>query len=161
MRSVNAWIAANAAAQQRTNDAALTVLLALSALYSVIAVVNAIVIAGSGRRREHAIARLSGLTRAQVIGTTALEGALVTATGLVLGTVVVVCALTGVAVAADHSVGTAVVAVPWGLYFATLGGRSCSAFSSRRRSRSSRPASTQSSRPAHASDGGLTHAGAG
>ncbi|WP_116949798.1 FtsX-like permease family protein [Jiangella endophytica] len=119
---VDAWIAAAARDQQRTNTATLTVLLVLAALYTVMAVVNAIVIAGTGRRREHAVARLSGLTRGQVVATTAVEALIVTSTGLVLGALVVAAALAGIAVAARRSVGTAIVEVPWMLAAATAGG---------------------------------------
>ncbi|SEF15928.1 FtsX-like permease family protein [Jiangella alba] len=119
---VDAWIAAAARDQQRTNTTTLAVLLVLAALYTVMAVVNAMVIAGTGRRREHAVARLSGLTRAQVVATTAVEALLVAATGLVLGALVVTAALAGIAVAARRSVGTAIVEVPWTLAAATVAG---------------------------------------
>lgn len=117
--SLEDWIRANAEALQRTNNATLVVLLALSALYTIMAVVNAIVIAGTGRRREHAIARLSGLTRAQVVATTALEAAITTITGLVLGLVVVASAVLGIALAARRSVGSSVIEIPWTLLTAT------------------------------------------
>lgn len=119
---VDAWIAAAARDQQRTNTATLTVLLVLAALYTVMAVVNAMVIAGTGRRREHAVARLSGLTRGQVVATTAVEALVVTAVGLVLGGLVVAAALAGIAVAARKSVGVAIVELPWGLAAATVAG---------------------------------------
>jgi hypothetical protein len=79
--SVDTWITATAETLQRTSNATLVVLLALAGLYTVMAVVNAIAIAGTGRRREHAVARLSGLTRAQVVATTALEATVTTITG--------------------------------------------------------------------------------
>jgi putative ABC transport system permease protein len=120
--NVDTWVKANADALQRTNNATLTVLLALAALYTVMAVINAIVIAGTGRRREHALARLSGLTRSQVVATTALEGLIVTVTGLTLGALVVTSALTGIAMAARRSVDTAIVEVPWPLVGATVAG---------------------------------------
>jgi putative ABC transport system permease protein len=113
------WIAANADSLQRTNNATLVVLLALAALYTVMAVVNAIVIAGTGRRREHAVARLAGLTRAQVVATTVLEAAVTTMTGLLLGLVVVAVAVLGIALAARRSVGATVIEVPWPLLAGT------------------------------------------
>ena len=117
--SVDARIAANAEALQHTNNATLIVLLALAGLYTLMAVVNAIVIAGTGRRREHAIARLSGLTRAQVVTTTTLEATTTTVTGLLLGLTVVVSAVLGIALAAERSVGATVVEIPWTLLAAT------------------------------------------
>ena len=117
--SVDTWITANAEALQRTNNATLVVLLALAVLYTVMAVVNAVVIAGTGRRREHAVARLSGLTRAQVVMTTALEAAVTAITGLILGLVVVASAILGIALAAKRSVGETVIEIPWTLVVAT------------------------------------------
>jgi putative ABC transport system permease protein len=119
---VDTWVEANADALQHTNDATLTVLLALATLYTVMAVINATVIAGTGRRREHALARLSGLTRAQVVATTALEALIVTATGLTLGILVVASAFAGIAMAARRSVDAAVVEIPWPLAGATIVG---------------------------------------
>ncbi|TDV56084.1 FtsX-like permease family protein [Actinophytocola oryzae] len=114
-----ARIAEDAAELRRTNDATLVVLLTLAGLYTVMAVVNAVVIAGTGRRREHAVARLSGLTRTQVVATTAVEAVITTVTGLVLGLVVVAGAVLGIALAARRSVGTTVVEMPWTLLVVT------------------------------------------
>jgi putative ABC transport system permease protein len=116
---VEVWITANAEALQHTNNATLVVLLALAGLYTVMAVVNAVVIAGTGRRREHAIARLSGLTRTQVVATSALEAAITIITGLLLGLVVVASAILGIALAARRSVGSPVIEIPWALLTAT------------------------------------------
>jgi putative ABC transport system permease protein len=116
---VEVWITANAEALQRTNNATLVVLLALAGLYTVMAVVNAVVITGTGRRREHAIARLSGLTRTQVVATSALEAAITIITGLLLGLVVVASAILGIALAARRSVGSPVIEIPWALLTAT------------------------------------------
>jgi putative ABC transport system permease protein len=117
--SVDTWITANAEALQRTNNATLVLLLALSALYTVMAVVNAVIIAGTGRRREHAVARLSGLTRTQVVMTTALEAAITTTTGLILGFLVVASALLEIALAARRSVGETIIEIPWTLVVTT------------------------------------------
>lgn len=113
--SVDTWITNNAEELQRTNNATLVVLLSLAGLFTAMAVVNATVIAGTGRRREHAVARLSGLTRTQIVATTALETALTTITALLLGLVVVGGALLGIALAAQRSVGAIVVEIPWAL----------------------------------------------
>jgi putative ABC transport system permease protein len=118
--SVDTWITANAEALQRTNNATLVVLLALAGLYTVMAVVNAIAMAGTGRRREHAVARLSGLTRAQVVATTALEATVTTITGLLLGLIVVASAILGIALGARRSVGSTVVEIPWTLLIGTM-----------------------------------------
>lgn len=116
---IDAWITANAEALQRTNNATLVVLLTLAGLYTAMAVVNAIVIAGTGRRREHAIARLSGLTRSQVVATTAVEALITTITGLLLGLIIVASAIIGIALAARRSVDATVVEIPWTLLVST------------------------------------------
>ena len=110
--TLDAWIADAVASQQRTNDATMVVLLGLSGLYAAMAVVNAVVMAAADRGRELAVARMTGLTRRQVLLMTFVESVTVTAVGLALGAAVVVTALAGIALAAVHTVGTAVIAAP-------------------------------------------------
>ncbi|MCC3772667.1 FtsX-like permease family protein [Streptomyces sp. UNOC14_S4] len=54
--------------------------------YTVLSVVNTTVVAVSDRRKEFALQRLTGATRAQVLRMMTVEGVLVTAVGLLLGT---------------------------------------------------------------------------
>jgi putative ABC transport system permease protein len=120
--TVAASAAAQAAEQQDTNNATLVVLMGLAGLYAVIAVVNAVVMAGADRAREFAVLRLTGFTRGQVVRTAQVESAAVTLIGLLLGGLVVGATLTGIAAAGVRAVGTAVITVPWRLAAATVGG---------------------------------------
>lgn len=109
------WARARASAQQSTNNATLIVLMGLSGLYAVVAVVNAVVMAGADRGREFAVLRLTGLSRAQVVRTALVETTAVTLIGLLLGGVVVAATLAGIATAAERTIGTAAIDVPWAL----------------------------------------------
>jgi putative ABC transport system permease protein len=120
--TVPAWAGAQASRQQSTNNATLIVLMGLSGLYAVMAVVNAVVMAGADRGREFAVLRMTGLSRAQVVWTALVESSAVTLIGLLLGGVVVTATLAGVASAALRTIGTAVVAVPWALAAAMAAG---------------------------------------
>jgi putative ABC transport system permease protein len=120
--TVSAWARAQASQQQSTNNATLIVLMGLSGLYAVMAVVNAVVMAGADRGREFAVLRMSGLSRAQVVWTALVESSAVTLIGLLLGGVVVTAVLAGIASAALRTIGTAVVAVPWELATAMAAG---------------------------------------
>jgi putative ABC transport system permease protein len=87
----------------------MAVLMGLGGLYAAVAVVNAVVIAGAKRRAEFATARVSGLTRPQVVRTALAEAWAVTTIGLLLGGLVAAAALAGFATGD----GPNVLAVPW------------------------------------------------
>ncbi|MBN6037437.1 FtsX-like permease family protein [Amycolatopsis sp. 195334CR] len=99
------WIAADVEKQNQDNTAFLAALMGLSGLYTAVAVVNAVVMAGAERGVEFAAARVTGLTRRQVVWMALVEAWMVTAIGLGLGCLT----LAGVLV------GMPVVAVPWRL----------------------------------------------
>ena len=63
------------------------------AAYTVISVVNTLVMATARRRREFGLQRLSGFTRSQVLRMAGIEGGLIATIGIVLGTVVAAAAL--------------------------------------------------------------------
>lgn len=115
VRTVSEWAAARAETAQHGNVKILTVLMGLAGLYALMAVVNAAVIAGTERRREFAVARVTGLTRRQVIGTAVAEAAAVAVIGVVLGCVVAGAGLAGIGGAVRKAIGTTVVHVPWTL----------------------------------------------
>ncbi|MFJ8039106.1 FtsX-like permease family protein [Kitasatospora sp. NPDC096147] len=71
-------------------------LIAVSVGYTGLAVVNTLVLAVSGRRRDFAVLRLSGATAGQVRRVVAAEAALVAGIGAGLGAAVAVAALLGV-----------------------------------------------------------------
>ncbi|ASR35168.1 hypothetical protein BAY61_09425 [Prauserella marina] len=109
------WIGAQAVKQQDVSTGIMTVILGLSGLYALIAVVNAVVIAAAERKREFAIARLSGLSRAQVVRTALVESLAVTVIGLVLGGVAAAGTWAGIGMATERILGEAVIVVPWAL----------------------------------------------
>ena len=120
--TVEAWAAAEAAGQQATNTATLVVLMGLAGLYALIAVVNAVVMAGADRAREFAVLRLTGFARGQVIRAVLVESIAVTMIGLFLGGLVVAATMSGIATASVRSVGTAAIAIPWELAAVMVGG---------------------------------------
>ncbi|NYI05134.1 FtsX-like permease family protein [Allostreptomyces psammosilenae] len=132
VRTVAEWAGAKAAEAQRGNLAVLGVLMGLGGLYALVAVVNAVVIAGADRGAEFAAARLAGLSRPQVVWTALVEAWSVTLIGLFLGCLVVAGALSGIATSTMAVLGEPAVAVPWGMLgavclgaFATIGAATC------------------------------------
>ena len=87
----------------------------LPMLYTVIAMVNAVVISASDRREEFATARVAGLTRAQVVRVALWEALAVVAIGLLLGGLAAAGTVAGMAVAIGHMIGLRVVSVQWPL----------------------------------------------
>lgn len=109
--TVDDWIAATSADRQDTSTGIMTVIMGLSGLYALIAVV----IAAADRRREFAVARVTGLTRAQVVRAAVLESGAVTGIGLVLGGLAATTTLIGISAAAGRIAGQSVLVVPWAL----------------------------------------------
>ncbi|MFC9971519.1 FtsX-like permease family protein [Spirillospora sp. NPDC127200] len=116
VRTAAAWASGKVAEQQRGNNGIMAVLMGMSGLYAALAVVNAMLIAGAERRGEFAVARLTGLSRGQVVRTALLEAAAVTTIGLLLGCLVAASAL------ASFLATPGVLAVPWGLLAALAAG---------------------------------------
>jgi putative ABC transport system permease protein len=71
--------------------------------YTAISVVNTLVLATAGRRREFALQRLAGSTGGQVLRMMTVEAALVAAVGIALGTAVSTTTLVPFSVAATDS----------------------------------------------------------
>ncbi|MEV4002382.1 ABC transporter permease [Actinomadura sp. NPDC049753] len=112
VRTLRRWADARVAEQQRGTTGIMSVLMGMSGLYAAIAVVNAVVIAAAERRTEFAVARATGLTRAQVVRMAVIESAAVTFIGLSLGAVVAAGALAGFF---PEMQGVRILAVPWSL----------------------------------------------
>lgn len=110
---VDEWVAAEATEREADDVGIMVVLMGLSGLYTALAVVNSVVIAYTARRREFATARVTGLTRRQVVRMAVLESCAVTSTGLLLGGVVVAGTLAAIAAGTGAALGSPVVAVPW------------------------------------------------
>jgi len=113
--TVDEHLARAAVAQQDTSTGIMTVLMGLAGLYAVIAVINAVVIAAADRRREFAVARVTGLTRGQVLRAAVLESGVVTGIGLVLGGLAASLTLAGISATTGRIAGEPVLVVPWTL----------------------------------------------
>ncbi|WP_149260298.1 FtsX-like permease family protein [Actinomadura sp. K4S16] len=112
VRTLHQWADARVADQQRGTMGIMAVLMGMSGLYAAIAVINAVVIAAAERRTEFAVARATGLTRAQVVRMAAIESAAVTFIGLSLGALVAAGALAGFF---PETQGVRILSVPWTL----------------------------------------------
>ncbi|MFC6879835.1 MULTISPECIES: ABC transporter permease [Actinomadura] len=121
-RTVAQWADARTAEQQRGNLGILAVLMGMAGGYAVVAVINAVVIAGTERRAEFAAARVAGMSRPQVVRAALVESWAVTAIGLVLGCAVAGGALSGMLAASLRGAGRPLVAVPWTLLAAVTVG---------------------------------------
>jgi putative ABC transport system permease protein len=71
--------------------------------FTAISVVNTLAMATASRRREFGLQRLTGATREQVLRMMAVEGALVAAIGILLGTAVSTTALVPFSLAVSDS----------------------------------------------------------
>ncbi|WP_026930924.1 FtsX-like permease family protein [Glycomyces tenuis] len=89
------------------------VIMGLSGLYALIAVINSVVIATSERKTEFAVARLSGLSRAQVLRMAFIESWAVATIALLLSGLAAGAALLGIRAAIDRLVGVPIAVVPW------------------------------------------------
>src|SRR5699024_6477009 len=67
VQDADAWVRERAAAEQSAQLSIFGMIAGMAGLYALFAVINAVVIAAADRRSEFAAARLSGLTRAQVV----------------------------------------------------------------------------------------------
>jgi putative ABC transport system permease protein len=85
-------------------------------------VVNAVVVGGGAAAAEFATARLSGLTRAQVVRGALVGGAAVTTIGLVLGGVAAGAAFLGTLGYTSAVTGTGTLVVPWSVVGALAAG---------------------------------------
>lgn len=112
------WIDSSSDEQERTSRNIVFAIVGLAALYSGVAVVNSVVIAAADRREEFAIARLSGLSRGQVIRASAWESLTVAAIGVLLGGAVAAGTVFGAAAAVSDIVGVPITATPWALFAA-------------------------------------------
>jgi putative ABC transport system permease protein len=113
--TVAEWITTQSAASKDNNVRTMMVLMGLSGLYAALAVINAVVMSCASRRREFATARVTGLTRAQVVRMAVIESWAVTVIGLFLGGLVVAGTLAGISAGIEAALGAPVVEVPWTL----------------------------------------------
>lgn len=98
---------------QDENRAVMAALVGVGSVYALINLLSTLAIATSQRRSEFALDRLSGLMRRQVRTVVLVETLATVAIGIVLGAVVTLATLAGLAVTTWRSFGTPVVAIPW------------------------------------------------
>ncbi|MEV0713503.1 FtsX-like permease family protein [Asanoa sp. NPDC050611] len=110
------WVDAFSAEQDEISAHIMVALIGMAMLYTVIAMINAVVIAASDRRSEFAAARVTGLTRAQVVLAALGESLAVVAIGVLLGSLAAIASVIGMASAVRDMVGVAVVSVPWTMF---------------------------------------------
>jgi putative ABC transport system permease protein len=109
------WIGRYADEQQQTSIDIMVALLGMAMVYTVIAIVNAVVISASDRRGEFAAARVTGLTRGQVVRVALWESLAVVLIGLLLGGIAAAATALGVSAAVRDIIGVTVLSVPWPL----------------------------------------------
>lgn len=110
------WIGQSVAARERMSRNILVAIVGLAAVYTAIAMTNAVVIAAADRREEFAVARLTGLTRSQVIRAALWEALTTVTIGALLGGLVAGGTVLGVGAAVSDIVGTPVFAAPLALF---------------------------------------------
>jgi putative ABC transport system permease protein len=109
------WIGRYADEQQQTSIDIMVALLGMAMVYTVIAIVNAVVISASDRRGEFAAARVTGLTRGQVVRVALWESLAVVLIGLLLGGIAAATTAIGVSAAVKDIIGVTVLSLPWPL----------------------------------------------
>jgi putative ABC transport system permease protein len=105
-------------AQQQTQAWVNYLLVGMIVAYTAISVVNTLVLATARGRREFALLRLTGSTRTQVLRMMTMEGVLIAAVGIVLGTAISTTTLIPFSVAAADSV---TPSGPSWIYLAVIG----------------------------------------
>jgi len=112
---LDAWLLADAEQRNSTNDKIMLIVLGLGGLYALIGVINSAVIGAATRRREFAEARVTGMTRGQVIRSALLESWAVTVAGLLLGAVAAGATFLAVLTTTSAVTGQATLDLPWPL----------------------------------------------
>ena len=114
------WAAGDTAAAADLNRTVMIGLAGLGGLYALLAVVNAVALACASRKREFAVAQVTGMARQQVVRTTVLESVGVAVVGIGLGAGAAATCLVAVRRAFGLVLGEPVLVVPW-LTFAGVG----------------------------------------
>jgi putative ABC transport system permease protein len=109
------WLKSDAQSRTEISDKIMLVVMGLGGLYALIGVVNSVVIGAAARRREFAEARITGLTRTQVIRSALLESSAVTVAGLLLGAVAAAGAILAAVSATSAVTGHSTLTLPWPL----------------------------------------------
>lgn len=107
------WVSSSISTNDRQNRNIQLALVGLAALFTLLAIANAVVNALASRREELATLRLVGLTRSQVIRMALWESAATLVTGVALGLLAASGPILAVRHALSRSIGTTVMAWPW------------------------------------------------
>ncbi|MEU4423362.1 FtsX-like permease family protein [Actinoplanes sp. NPDC024001] len=119
--TVDEWLATDAANRNATSNKIMVLVLGLGALYALVGVVNSVVIGAAARRREFAEARVTGLSRGQVIRSALAESSVVTVAGILLGLVAAAGAFVAAMTSTAAITGTATLDPPWLLLLGLTG----------------------------------------
>jgi ABC-type lipoprotein release transport system permease subunit len=118
---VEQWLRADATARSSTSNKIMLIVLGLGGLYALLGVVNSVVIGAAARRREFAEARVTGLTRGQVVRSALIESGAVTVTGLLLGGLAAGATYAAVLASTAAVTGVATLDLPWPLILGITG----------------------------------------
>jgi putative ABC transport system permease protein len=110
------WAAGDQAASAEENRTVILGLAGLGGLYALLSVINAVALAAASRKREFAVAQVTGLTREQVVRTTVVESLGVGVIGVVLGAAAALTCLIGVRRGFQLLVGEPVLVLPWATF---------------------------------------------
>jgi putative ABC transport system permease protein len=111
--SVPVWADDLAGQQAKQNNGVMAALAGLGGLYAFLSLINAVAIGTAQRRREFAVARVTGASRGQVVAAAALESLGVGAIGVSLGAAVVAVCLLGIRHGIEGTLGVPVLEIPW------------------------------------------------
>jgi putative ABC transport system permease protein len=118
---VDTWLRADAEERNSTNNKIMLIVMGLGGLYALIGVINSAVIGAATRRREFAEARVTGMTRGQVIRSALLESWAVAVAGLLLGAVAAGATFLAVVTTTSAVTGSATLDLPWLLIVVVAG----------------------------------------
>jgi len=113
--TVPVWARGLAREQAKENNGVMAALAGLGGLYAFLSLVNAVAVGTAQRKREFAVARVTGASRRQVVAAAALESLGVGAIGVLLGSAVVAVCLLGLRHGIEASLGVPILEVPWTL----------------------------------------------
>ncbi|GAA3808714.1 ABC transporter permease [Nocardioides panacisoli] len=113
--TVSEWADDLAREQSTENGSVMLALAGLGGLYAFLSLVNAVAVGTAQRRREFAVARVTGASRRQMIAAVAIESLGVGAIGIALGATVVAVCMLGIRHGMEATLGVPVMEIPWGL----------------------------------------------
>ncbi|NJP96364.1 ABC transporter permease [Nonomuraea sp. FMUSA5-5] len=107
------WAATVRDSDQGTSVIGMMVTLGIAVVYSCISIVNTMVMAAAGRRRDLVMLRLAGATRRQAVLSLLAESIVVVAVGMVLAAVAAAVGFAGLLAALTRLLPAASLTIPW------------------------------------------------